>query len=74
MGKAKKEIVLDANYDDSFDEILLDGVASVKKNEIQQMPINKLKNQNIKLLMMKVVVVILWDLLNGMMIINIIKK
>ena len=42
MGKAKKEIVLDANYDDSFDEILLDGVASVKKNEIQQMPINKL--------------------------------
>ena len=42
MGKAKKEIVLNKDYDGSFDEILLDGVETAKKNEIQQIPIIKL--------------------------------
>lgn len=42
MAKAKKEIVLNKDYDESFDEILLDGVETAKKNEIQQIPIIKL--------------------------------
>lgn len=42
MGKAKKEIVLNKDYDGNFDEILLDGVETAKKNEIQQIPIIKL--------------------------------
>ena len=42
MPKARKEIVLNKDFDESYDEILLDGVATAKKNEIQQIPINKL--------------------------------
>ena len=42
MPKAKKEIVLNKDFDESYDEILLDGIATAKKNEFQQIPINKL--------------------------------
>ncbi len=46
MAKAKKEIVLNKDYDNTFDEILLDGglKENISRNEIKEIPIDKLKS------------------------------
>ena len=45
MAKAKKEIILNKDYDNSLDELLMDGGLKEKtsRDEIREIPIDKLK-------------------------------